>query len=66
MAITIWTAKAAAPLGPIGHPGDIAKIGVFLASGESGWVGGARIEGAAAIPDHSAAIPGRRPNPSCP
>jgi len=36
----------AAPLGPIGRSGDIAKIAVFLASDESGWVSAARIEGA--------------------
>ena len=50
MAITIWTAKAATPLGPIGHPGGIAKIAVFLASDESGWVSGERIEGAGGHP----------------
>lgn len=31
------------PLGRLGQPSDIAKIAVFLASEESGWVTGARI-----------------------
>lgn len=39
-------AKAATPLGRIGQPDDIAKIAVFLASDESAWVSGDRIEGA--------------------
>lgn len=39
-------AKAGTPLGRIGQPDDIAKIAVFLASDESGWVTGERIEGA--------------------
>jgi 3-oxoacyl-[acyl-carrier protein] reductase len=34
---------AATPLGRIGQPDDIAKIAVFLASGDSGWVTGARL-----------------------
>ena len=41
---------AAAPLGRIRPPNDIAKIGVFLASDESGWVSGERIEGAGGHP----------------
>jgi len=43
-------AKASTPLGRIGQPGDIAKIAVFLASDESGWVTGERIEGAGGHP----------------
>jgi len=39
-------AKASTPLGRIGQPDDIAKIAVFLASDESGWITGDRIEGA--------------------
>ena len=39
-------AKASTPLGRIGQPDDIAKIAVFLASDEAGWVSGDRIEGA--------------------
>jgi 3-oxoacyl-[acyl-carrier protein] reductase len=31
------------PLGRIGQPGDIAKVAVFLASDDSGWVNGERI-----------------------
>jgi 3-oxoacyl-[acyl-carrier protein] reductase len=36
-------AAAATPLGRIGQPDDIARIAVFLASGESGWMTGDRI-----------------------
>jgi 3-oxoacyl-[acyl-carrier protein] reductase len=43
-------AKASTPLGRIGQPDDIAKIAVFLASDESGWVNGERIEGAGGHP----------------
>lgn len=43
-------AKAGTPLGRIGQPDDIAKIAVFLASDESGWVSGERIEGAGGHP----------------
>jgi len=43
-------AKASTPLGRIGQPDDIAKIAVFLASDESGWVSGERIEGAGGHP----------------
>ena len=31
------------PLGRIGQPEDIARIAVFLASDESGWVNGQKI-----------------------
>ncbi|MBN9545388.1 MAG: glucose 1-dehydrogenase [Alphaproteobacteria bacterium] len=43
-------AKASTPLGRIGQPDDIAKIAIFLASDESGWVTGERIEGAGGYP----------------
>ena len=43
-------AKASTPLGRIGQPDDIAKIAVFLASDESAWVTGDRIEGAGGHP----------------
>jgi 3-oxoacyl-[acyl-carrier protein] reductase len=43
-------AKASTPLGRIGQPDDIAKIAVFLASDEAGWVSGERIEGAGGHP----------------
>ena len=36
-------AEAGTPLGRIGQPGDIAKVAVFLASDESGWVTGERL-----------------------
>lgn len=39
-------AQAATPLGRIGQPEDIARIAVFLASSESGWVTGGRISAA--------------------
>lgn len=35
--------EAKAPLGRIGQPEDIAKVAVFLASDESGWLTGERI-----------------------
>jgi 3-oxoacyl-[acyl-carrier protein] reductase len=35
--------EAEAPLGRIGQPEDIAKVAVFLASDESGWLTGERI-----------------------
>lgn len=34
---------AGTPLGRIGQPGDIAKVAVFLASDDSGWVNGEKI-----------------------
>ncbi len=37
------TIEAQAPLGRIGQPEDIAKVAVFLASDESGWLTGERI-----------------------
>jgi 3-oxoacyl-[acyl-carrier protein] reductase len=37
---------AQTPLGRMGQPQDIAKIALFLASGDSGWVTGERIQGA--------------------
>jgi 3-oxoacyl-[acyl-carrier protein] reductase len=43
-------AKASTPLGRIGQPDDIARIAVFLASDEAGWVSGERIEGAGGHP----------------
>src|SRR5579863_2302409 len=36
-------AEASTPLGRIGQPGDIAKVALFLASDESGWVTGERL-----------------------
>ncbi|HVZ02411.1 MAG TPA: glucose 1-dehydrogenase [Dongiaceae bacterium] len=36
-------AAAQTPLGRIGQPDDVAKIAVFLASDQSGWVNGERI-----------------------
>jgi len=36
-------AKAQTPLGRIGQPEDIAKVAVFLASDDSGWLTGGRI-----------------------
>ena len=35
--------EAKAPLGRIGQPEDIAKVAVFLASDEAGWLTGERI-----------------------
>jgi 3-oxoacyl-[acyl-carrier protein] reductase len=35
--------EAQAPLGRVGQPDDIAKVAVFLASDESGWLTGERI-----------------------
>ena len=35
--------EAQAPLGRIGQPDDVAKVAVFLASDESGWLTGERI-----------------------
>ena len=37
------TIEASAPLGRIGQPEDIAKVAVFLASEESGWLTGEHI-----------------------
>lgn len=37
------TIEAQAPLGRIGQPEDVAKVAVFLASDESGWLTGERI-----------------------
>ncbi len=34
---------AGTPLGRLGQPGDIAKVAVFLASDDSGWVNGEKI-----------------------
>lgn len=39
--------KAKAPLGRIGQPEDIAKVAVFLASDEAGWLTGKRISASA-------------------
>ena len=39
-------AEAATPAGRIGRPDDIAKIALFLASDDSAWVNGERIEAA--------------------
>lgn len=41
-----WEAQLVAqvPLGRIGQPGDIAKVAVFLASDDAGWVTGERIQ----------------------
>jgi 3-oxoacyl-[acyl-carrier protein] reductase len=41
-----WEAQLVAqvPLGRIGQPNDIAKVAVFLASDEAGWVTGERIQ----------------------
>ena len=36
-------AVAATPLGRIGQPDDIARVAVFLASDDSGWITGERI-----------------------
>ena len=33
-----------APLGRLGQPDDIAKVAVFLASDESGWLTGERLQ----------------------
>jgi 3-oxoacyl-[acyl-carrier protein] reductase len=38
--------EATTPLGRIGQPVDIAKVAVFLASDEAGWVTGDRISAA--------------------
>jgi 3-oxoacyl-[acyl-carrier protein] reductase len=35
--------EAEAPLGRIGQPEDVAKVAVFLASNDSGWLTGERI-----------------------
>jgi 3-oxoacyl-[acyl-carrier protein] reductase len=35
--------EAQAPLGRIGQPDDIARVAVFLASDEAGWLTGERI-----------------------
>ena len=35
--------EAQAPLGRIGQPEDVAKVAVFLASDEAGWLTGERI-----------------------
>jgi 3-oxoacyl-[acyl-carrier protein] reductase len=43
-------ATASTPLGRIGQPADIAGIAVFLASDDSGWVSGERIEAAGGHP----------------
>lgn len=40
---------AQTPLGRIGQPNDIAKIALFLASDDSGWVTGERIQGAGGL-----------------
>jgi 3-oxoacyl-[acyl-carrier protein] reductase len=37
------SAVAATPLGRIGQPDDIARVAVFLASGDSAWITGERI-----------------------
>lgn len=41
-----WEAQllAQVPLGRIGQPGDIAKVAVFLASDDAGWVTGERLQ----------------------
>jgi len=36
-------AEASTPLGRIGQPNDVARVALFLASGEAGWVTGERI-----------------------
>ena len=36
-------AEASTPLGRIGQPDDVARVALFLASGDSGWVTGERI-----------------------
>ena len=36
-------AEASTPLGRIGQPDDVARVALFLASDESGWVTGERI-----------------------
>jgi len=38
------SAEASTPLGRIGRPDDVAKVVVFLASDDAGWVTGERIE----------------------
>ncbi|WP_413292348.1 SDR family NAD(P)-dependent oxidoreductase [Bdellovibrio sp. HCB185ZH] len=40
---------AQTPLGRIGQPQDIAKIALFLASDDSGWITGERIQGAGGL-----------------
>ncbi|MBO9666132.1 MAG: glucose 1-dehydrogenase [Bdellovibrio sp.] len=40
---------AQTPLGRIGQPQDIAKIALFLASDDSGWVTGERIQGSGGL-----------------
>jgi 3-oxoacyl-[acyl-carrier protein] reductase len=40
---------AQTPLGRIGQPDDIAKIALFLASDDSGWVTGERIQGSGGL-----------------
>lgn len=40
---------AQTPLGRIGQPNDIAKIALFLASDDSGWVTGERIQGSGGL-----------------
>lgn len=40
---------AQTPLGRIGQPHDIAKIATFLASDDSAWVTGERIQGAGGL-----------------
>lgn len=40
---------AQTPLGRIGQPQDIAKIAVFLASDDSGWITGERIHGSGGL-----------------
>jgi 3-oxoacyl-[acyl-carrier protein] reductase len=37
------SAVASTPLGRIGQPDDIARVAVFLASGDSGWITGERV-----------------------
>jgi 3-oxoacyl-[acyl-carrier protein] reductase len=37
------TIEASAPLGRIGQPEDVAKVAVFLASDEAGWLTGERV-----------------------
>jgi 3-oxoacyl-[acyl-carrier protein] reductase len=37
------SAVASTPLGRIGQPDDIARVAVFLASGDSGWITGERL-----------------------
>jgi len=40
---------AITPLGRIGQPDDIAKVAVFLASDDAGWVTGERITAAGGL-----------------